>query len=70
MQHVSNTKLADAQALSIDLEDRTKKLERIAAWRDELRLKLGRACNNVWEQPDYDALSVEQFKLACKGARA
>jgi hypothetical protein len=70
MQRVNSKTLDRAQPFSFDLEDRTKKLERIAAWRDELRMKLGRACNNVWEQPDYDALSVEQFKLACKGARA
>jgi hypothetical protein len=72
LQHVHNTKLADVQAVSFDLEEKTRRLELIAEWRDELRRKLGHALNDVWSMPDLDELrsEVEHFKLACKGARA
>jgi hypothetical protein len=71
VQHVRNDSVAGAQALNFDIEQRIKQLEVILRWRDELRLKLGRAANDVEVEPDYDALSaeVEQFRLACKGAR-
>ena len=71
MQELDKASLADAQPFS--LENRAKALELIADWRDELRLKLRRACNDVWgPPPDLDELraEVELFKLACRGVRA
>ena len=71
MQKLNTSSLANAQTVSFDLDSRTEKLTLIADWRDELRRKLERASNNVWEWPDLDELrsEVERFKLACKGAR-
>ena len=71
MQKLDTASLAEAQPISLDLDSRTEKLTLIADWKDELRHKLARAANNVWEWPDLDALrsEVERFKLACKGVR-
>jgi hypothetical protein len=71
MQRVDNKTLDRAQRFSFDIDERTKRLELIANWRDELRLKLGRAVNDVWSMPDIDELKaeVELFKMCCKGAR-
>jgi hypothetical protein len=71
MQEVDNRTIRNAQAI-FNIEDRTKKLELIADWRDELRRKLGNACNDVWSPaPDLEHLrtEVERFKLASKGTR-
>jgi hypothetical protein len=58
-----------AQAFSFDIDERTKRLELIADWRDELRQRLADSVNDV--PPDLDELKdeVERFKLACQGAR-
>jgi hypothetical protein len=71
-----HTKTLDrAQPFSFDLDERTKRLELIANWRDELRLKL----SGQWDHSsDFDpfALDVDElrqevarFKLACRGPR-
>jgi hypothetical protein len=73
MQRVDNKSLDRAQAFSFDIDERTKRLELIANWRDELRLRLANALNDVWgPPPDLDELraEVELFKMCCKGARA
>jgi hypothetical protein len=72
LQHVHNTKLANAQAFSFDIDERTKKLELIADWKDELRQRLADTVNDVWgPPPDLDELKaeVELFKMCSKGAR-
>ena len=72
MQKLDTASLAEAQPLSLDLDSRTEKLTLIADWKDELRLKLARAINDVWgPPPDLDELhsEVERFKLACDGVR-
>ena len=73
MQLVSNSTLADAQAIKFDANETTRRLTQIADWREEIRNQLAYAVNNVWDAPpDLDALraEVEQFKLACRGVRA
>jgi hypothetical protein len=71
MQRLDNASLVDAQEISFDFEEKTKRLELICAWRDELRRKLARSLNDVWSTPDLDELRSEvvRFRLACKGAR-
>ena len=73
MQELDSNSLADAQAFSFDLDEKTKQLELIADWRAELRYKFADAVNDVWgPPPDLNELrcEVERYKLACKGVRA
>jgi len=72
LQKLDTASIAEAQPISFDLDSRTEKLSLIADWKDELRLKLARAVNDVWGPlPDLDELhsEVERFKLACEGVR-
>jgi hypothetical protein len=72
LQKLDTASIAEAQPISFDLDSRTEKLSLIADWKDELRLKLARAVNDVWgPPPDLDELrsEVERFKLACEGVR-
>jgi hypothetical protein len=80
LQNVDSKSLADSQAFSFDIDERTRRLELIAAWADGLRARiwdepaqLDLENIEVWgEQQNLEALraEVEQFKLACKGVRA
>jgi hypothetical protein len=72
MQRLDKASLADAQEISFDFEGKTKRLELIREWRDELRLMIEAAFNPLDMSPDIDWLKaeVERFKLACKGACA
>jgi hypothetical protein len=71
VERLDNSALAKAQAVTFDIRERTERLSLIADWCDELRRELGHACNNVWDEPDYDRLrtQVARFKLACRGVR-
>jgi hypothetical protein len=79
MQEVDSKTLARAQVLDFNIEKRIEQLEVIRRWRDELFAKLWDEPADldlenieVWgPKQDLDALQaeVEQFKLACKGAR-
>jgi hypothetical protein len=72
MQRLDEASLADAQEISFDFERKTKRLELICEWRDELRQRLARAIDDAWSPaPDLEELNaeVERFKLACRGAR-
>ena len=71
MQKLDTASITEAQPISFDLDTRTEKLTLLADWKDELRHKLARAADNVWERPDLDELraEVERFKLACDGVR-
>jgi hypothetical protein len=60
------------RAQNFNIDERTKRLEAIIAWRDELRQRLADALNDAWgPPPDLDELKaeVELFKMCCKGAR-
>jgi hypothetical protein len=71
MKRLDKASLVDAQEISFDFEERTKRLELIADKAVELRLMIEAALNPLDMNPDIDWLKaeVECFKLACRGAR-
>jgi hypothetical protein len=68
---VHTKKLARAQAIKFDVEQRIRDLDLIADKKLELRLMIDAALNPFDMTPDLDWLKaeVELFKLSCRGAR-
>jgi hypothetical protein len=76
MMSVHTKSLPAAQPFSFDIDERTRRLELIANWRDALRDKL----SGQWDQssefdpfalePDELRSEIELYKLAAKAARA
>jgi hypothetical protein len=78
VQNVSTKTLGHFQALKFNIEERIRQLEVLIRWRDELRDKISGQWTQGDNAPPFEATAptpeelqeeVEQFKMACRGAR-